>query len=341
MVAAKPEAPASLGAVSDPNDHASLSGRLEPDSVAPGGKVRLVIEAAPGEGWHIYELANRDTGALGYKPTLIVLTNTSGLPFTRTTASAAASEGPSVIPGDPPQRYHADNVAWTTTIDVPKNTKPGQYPIDGLIGYQTCTEVGCDFPRAVRFEGAIVVGAGGQASAPLTFSDAKYGEVARLADARPQTAPVETVVPESTAELASLPMIILAALMGGFILNFMPCVLPVIGLKILSFAEQAGRSRGQILALNVWYSLGLLSVFMVLATLASGVSLGLSDQNLGWGEQFSSTCVQHRDGGDRVRDGAQLSGRVGDSDSRLRRLGHGQRRWPRAKARPARLPKAC
>ena len=39
-------------------------------------------------------------------------------------------------------------------------------------------------------------------------------------------------------------------------LNFMPCVLPVIGLKILSFAEQAGRSRGQMLALNFWYSLG-------------------------------------------------------------------------------------
>ena len=90
-------------------------------------------------------------------------------------------------------------------------------------------------------------------------------------------------------DLASLPLILLGALAGGFLLNFMPCVLPVIGLKILSFAEQAGRHRSQILALNIWYSLGLLSVFLVLAVFASGVSLGLSDENLGWGQQFSST----------------------------------------------------
>ena len=48
----------------------------------------------------------------------------------------------------------------------------------------------------------------------------------------------------------------------------MPCVLPVIGLKILSFVEQSGQSRRRRSMLNVWYSLGLLSVFMVLATLA-------------------------------------------------------------------------
>ena len=46
------------------------------------------------------------------------------------------------------------------------------------------------------------------------------------------------------------------AFLGGLILNLMPCVLPVISLKILSFVEQAGESRGRVFALNVWYSLG-------------------------------------------------------------------------------------
>ncbi len=75
-----------------------------------------------------------------------------------------------------------------------------------------------------------------------------------------------------------LPMILLAFL-GGLILNVMPCVLPVIGLKILSFVEQAGHDRRRILALNVWYSLGIISVFLVLAGLAIGLKLG-------WGQQF-------------------------------------------------------
>jgi thiol:disulfide interchange protein DsbD len=75
-----------------------------------------------------------------------------------------------------------------------------------------------------------------------------------------------------------LPMILLAFL-GGLILNVMPCVLPVIGLKILSFVEQAGHDRRRILVLNLWYALGMISVFMALAGLAIGLKLG-------WGQQF-------------------------------------------------------
>ena len=67
----------------------------------------------------------------------------------------------------------------------------------------------------------------------------------------------------------------------------MPCVLPVIGLKIMSFVQQAGEHRARVFSLNVWYSLGMLSIFWLLATMASAASLGLSDESLGWGEQFN------------------------------------------------------
>jgi thiol:disulfide interchange protein len=70
------------------------------------------------------------------------------------------------------------------------------------------------------------------------------------------------------------------AFLGGLILNVMPCVLPVISLKLLSFLDQAGKRRGRVFLLNVWYSLGLLSVFMVLAALAATAGLA-------WGEQFT------------------------------------------------------
>lgn len=71
--------------------------------------------------------------------------------------------------------------------------------------------------------------------------------------------------------------------LGGLILNVMPCVLPVIGLKILSFVEQAGHNRQKAFMLNVWYSAGLLAVFFILASLAVG------PQRLGWGQLFSET----------------------------------------------------
>ncbi len=72
------------------------------------------------------------------------------------------------------------------------------------------------------------------------------------------------------------------AFFGGFILNFMPCVLPVIGLKVMSFVQQAGESRGRVMALNLWYVAGLLSVFMVLATLAVVFRQA-------WASQFNNT----------------------------------------------------
>ncbi len=73
---------------------------------------------------------------------------------------------------------------------------------------------------------------------------------------------------------------IFAGFVGGLILNIMPCVLPVIGLKILSFVEQSGHNRRKAFMLNVWYSFGLLAVWFMFASLAVG------PQHLGWGELF-------------------------------------------------------
>lgn len=70
-----------------------------------------------------------------------------------------------------------------------------------------------------------------------------------------------------------------AAFLAGLILNVMPCVLPVIGIKIMSFVQQAGEDRKTAFMLNVWFSLGLLSVFAILGVLATVAGLG-------WGAQF-------------------------------------------------------
>lgn len=287
VVAEAPDAQATTGQYSHPATHATLSGHLEPRTATPGSTVDLVITAEMPPGWHVYQLAARDEGAIGNKPTLIALANTSGFQFEATRESKPTVEAPPAFPGQPPQRYYDDSVTWTTPIVIPADTKPGQYPIEGVIGYQTCLEdQRCDAPRGARFAATLNVGKPEQAgSIPLAFSDAKYGEAAQIAASQP--APIQTA--QAPPLGWTLPIVILAGLAGGFVLNFMPCVLPVIGLKLLSFAEQAGRSRAQILALNVWYALGTFAVFMALATLATGVSWGLADSNLGWGEQFQYT----------------------------------------------------
>ena len=85
---------------------------------------------------------------------------------------------------------------------------------------------------------------------------------------------------DSLADMHTV-VILFLAFLAGLILNVMPCVLPVIGLKIMAFVQQAGQSRMQVFALNFWYSLGLLFVFWILATTAFFLQVG-------WGAQFSS-----------------------------------------------------
>ncbi len=75
------------------------------------------------------------------------------------------------------------------------------------------------------------------------------------------------------------------AFLAGLILNIMPCVLPVIGLKIMSFVQQAGQSRWKIISLNLWYTLGMLIVFWAFATGAVVLRVFYAS-TLSWGGQF-------------------------------------------------------
>lgn len=76
------------------------------------------------------------------------------------------------------------------------------------------------------------------------------------------------------------------AFLGGLILNVMPCVLPVIALKILGFVNQAGEDRRRILRLGWVYTLGVLASFAALAGLVIG--LQGAGRQAGWGIQFGN-----------------------------------------------------
>ncbi|MGH6969810.1 MAG: protein-disulfide reductase DsbD family protein, partial [Stellaceae bacterium] len=80
-----------------------------------------------------------------------------------------------------------------------------------------------------------------------------------------------------------LPMLILA-LAGGFILNFMPCVLPVLALKLLGSLDTATRSRGAVRTGFLASAAGIVVAFLALAAIAVGFrAAGVA---VGWGLQF-------------------------------------------------------
>ncbi len=82
---------------------------------------------------------------------------------------------------------------------------------------------------------------------------------------------------------------VLGALLGGLILNLMPCVFPVLAIKVLGFAAQGGQSRAQHRAQGLAYTTGVVLSFMALGGLLLALRAG--GEQLGWGFQLQSPAV--------------------------------------------------
>ncbi|MGO2465820.1 MAG: protein-disulfide reductase DsbD family protein [Serratia proteamaculans] len=100
------------------------------------------------------------------------------------------------------------------------------------------------------------------------------------------TLPISGPLASPIAASFSLWQAVLMALLGGLILNLMPCVLPVLGIKLGSILQVEQRDRHSIRLQFLASSFGIVASFMALALLMT--LLRLSNQALGWGIQFQN-----------------------------------------------------
>ncbi len=85
---------------------------------------------------------------------------------------------------------------------------------------------------------------------------------------------------------AAVALLLFFAFIGGIILNLMPCVLPVLSLKLFSLIKQAGQSRSRLVALGISTTAGILASFWALAGIVAAIKAG--GGAAGWGMQFQS-----------------------------------------------------
>ena len=83
---------------------------------------------------------------------------------------------------------------------------------------------------------------------------------------------------------------LLLALAAGITLNIMPCVLPVIPLKVLSIFDQAKESKARGIALGLAFCAGILLFFAVIAVVTIVLRLAYGT-TLGWGEHFQNPAI--------------------------------------------------
>lgn len=114
-------------------------------------------------------------------------------------------------------------------------------------------------------------------------ADPAMAEVFGQMTSAPASGAAEAKTPATVAKAPerSFAGYLLFAFVGGLILNVMPCVFPVLGIKIMSVVQQAGEDKRQVLMHGLAYTFGVLICFWALGGLV--ISLGKA-----WGFQLQS-----------------------------------------------------
>ncbi len=156
---------------------------------------------------------------------------------------------------------YSDRVVLERTLRISPYISAGKYTLEVTAGYQYCDETGtCFLPQTEKIEVSLTV-----------------LEAESVAAGTEQTG--------GTAGRGIL-LYLLFALIGGIILNVMPCVLPLLSVRALNLVDQAGREPKKIFVGSLFYTGGILAALLAFALIIT--LLKVSGELVGWGFQFQN-----------------------------------------------------
>jgi len=113
--------------------------------------------------------------------------------------------------------------------------------------------------------------------------------VGRLISAPANADAMPTHANKQPAGLGGIVKAMILALLGGIILNLMPCVFPVLSMKALSLAKTADKHPGAAKLEGIAYTLGVVLSFLAIAGVL--IALKLAGAEIGWGFQLQNPVV--------------------------------------------------
>jgi cytochrome c biogenesis DsbD-like protein/thioredoxin family protein len=241
-------------------------------AVQPGKPFRVGIHLVMDPGWHTYW---KDPGDAGL-PTTIEWKLPEGF-----AAGEIGWPAPQQViePGNIKANAYSGETVLTTVITPPKTIKQKQIVISARVDWLVCEKV-C-IPGGADVSLTLPVGEAISANSLLFNHFTPGGDpipVKHLSDKPP---PPAVVLPGVQPSLFA---VLFSAILGGLILNIMPCVLPVISLKIFNFVSEAHNDPKTIFKLGVVFALGILVSFWTLAAVV--VALKQAGREIGWGFQL-------------------------------------------------------
>lgn len=200
------------------------------------------------------------------------------------------------VPLDRTATYAIDGTRISIAIPYPRSASAGRIWFfaqnDGLFRYAA--------PQSARRTGDWLIVSGevkkpfdGDISGLLRFNDAQGLDVRAMPGTVPEGGDAVSVLGKGTAadeqtETMGFGWILLFSIAGGLLLNLMPCVFPILGLKALSLAKMGG-DEAEARRDAVAYSFGIILSCLVLG----GIMLGLraAGEEVGWAFQLQDPAV--------------------------------------------------
>jgi len=247
----------------DVPEKGTLEVGLDRTAYEAGSAARLAAILTIDEGWHV----NAHEPTYDYLiPTELALELPTGWaaaevaypPAKRATFSFA----------DEPLDVYEGRVPLVASFRLPAGAAAGAHTVAAEVTYQACDDDSCLPPVTVREEATLTVEPGGTAA-----NDEMFAATAGDAGAAPPGFGPGT-----------LALMLLLGVAGGAILNGMPCVLPVLSLKVFGLVKSAGLGRGQVVLGSLATTAGILASFWALALFA--VAARAAGAAVGWGVQF-------------------------------------------------------
>lgn len=239
---------------------------------APGDTVRLAAPVTIEHGWHMN--ANQ--------PTFDWLIPTE-LSFDLPTGVAASSiEYPpaqlmrfsfsdALSDDNAPIAVYEGEVIIVAELALPSELNGDSLTIPAVLSYQACDDKSCLPPVKSEASIELTLGSGGVSTNEDVFAAAAAQE------------PPEASAPPAK-ESTSLLLMLALGVVGGLILNAMPCVLPVLSLKVFGIVQSAEKGRRHLVAGSLATAAGILVSFFALAAVA--VAARAAGSQVGWGVQF-------------------------------------------------------
>jgi suppressor for copper-sensitivity B len=266
----------------NPNGQVRLIAAVE--SVSPQGSLLLGFQFKTTPGWYVYW---KVAGDAGYPPKV----------------NWQASEGITkpewlwpaptkfVLPGDINEYGYEGEIVYPVRAEI--HAKGDTVKVSATLSYLTCNTACVPYKYAFTLD--LPVGKTEADPEPQALIERFLAQVppAQKSDAdilRGAPKVVKNLLPVNEAPAAQTPLslltLLLFAFFGGLILNVMPCVLPILSIKLLGLVQQSGHAHPVIVRNSLLSAAGILTSFLALGGVAVAAKIG--GRAVGWGIQFQN-----------------------------------------------------